>query len=289
MNDFTIPVRAVGAGSQPVQDDALDCLGVPQLARAFRMPEVPARAQASALPVAREVLASFLHQFEQWKPAATGAGPRLDLATVPADALELVNQMLGEGEVSVRVAGAPEYRIQESVFTGLWRVCAFDGDGRHCGDWLEAGGLPGVVPAAARSEALQRVPVVEVPTGAMNAPALLAEIDAQMRARRPGARAHVINLTLLPVTREDHAMLASALDAGPVAIVSRGFGNCRIESTRARDVWRVRYFNSVSTLILDTIEVVDVPEAALAATEDLEDSRGRLAELVDWMAEPASD
>ena len=68
-------------------------------------------------------------------------------------------------------------------------------------------------------------------------------------------------------------------------MISRGFGNCRITSTGARDVWRVQYFNSMNTLILNTIEVVDVPEVALAATEDLVDSRERLAELVTWMSE----
>ena len=66
---------------------------------------------------------------------------------------------------------------------------------------------------------------------------------------------------------------------GPVAILSRGFGNCRISSTAARDVWRVQYFNNMQTLILNTIEVVDMPEVALAAAEDLADSRERLGEL----------
>ena len=89
----------------------------------------------------------------------------------------------------------------------------------------------------------------------------------------------MINLTLFPLTPDDHPVLEQALPVGPVAIMSRGFGNCRITSTLARDVWRVQYFNSMNTLILNTIEVVDVPEVALAAAEDLADSRDRLAEL----------
>jgi hydrogenase-1 operon protein HyaF len=68
-------------------------------------------------------------------------------------------------------------------------------------------------------------------------------------------------------------------------MIARGFGNCRVTSTLARDVWRVQYFNNMNTLILNTIEVVGVPEVALAAHEDLDDSRSRLAELVDWMSE----
>ena len=41
----------------------------------------------------------------------------------------------------------------------------------------------------------------------------------------------------------------------------------------------------MNTLILNTIEVVDVPEVVEAAVEDLTDSRERLAELVAWMTE----
>ena len=80
-------------------------------------------------------------------------------------------------------------------------------------------------------------------------------------------------------------MLERALPVGPVAIMSRGFGNCRDHVDATRDVWRVQYFNTMNTLILNTIEVVDVPEVAIAAREDLADSRERLAELVEWMGE----
>jgi hydrogenase-1 operon protein HyaF len=41
----------------------------------------------------------------------------------------------------------------------------------------------------------------------------------------------------------------------------------------------VRYFNSMDTLILDTIEVSAVPEVACAAVEDIADSAIRLREI----------
>ena len=50
-------------------------------------------------------------------------------------------------------------------------------------------------------------------------------------------------------------------------------------------MWRVQYFKNMQTLILNTIEVVDVPEVAIAAADDLADTRERLAELVEWMTE----
>jgi len=285
MTEVPVTLRMFGPGSQPA-DDALDVLAVPREVSAFRMPEVPPAADASALARARAIFEAFHAKLVRWEPCTEVAGPYADLGGVPADVLALVNPMLGEGEVSVRIDGlpGPEYRIQESVFTGLWRVCAFH-RGAPVGDWIEAGPLPRAVLAVARRSARPTLPEATLPPGAMNSPALLAEIAAQMATRLPGARAHVVNLTLLPLSPEDHVAIDAALPTGPVAIVSRGFGHCRIESTLARDVWRVRYFNSMNTPILSTIEVVDLPEVALAAPEDLEDSRDRLAELIAWMAD----
>jgi hydrogenase-1 operon protein HyaF len=95
-----------------------------------------------------------------------------------------------------------------------------------------------------------------------------------------GTAPHAINLSLLPHTEEDLALLDSHLGRGPVHILSRGYGNCRISSTATRHVWWVRYYNSQDTLILNSLEVADVPDVALASPEDLEDSAQRLAEIL---------
>jgi hydrogenase-1 operon protein HyaF len=289
MKDFPLPVRSVGSGSQPVEDEELQYLEMPRGMRTFQMPIVPEEAEAAALTEARDLLARFLGQLEGWDPAAGVRGPRIDLAGVSPPALEIMNQMLGEGEVSIQVGGERRFRIQESVFTGLWRVCALDGDGLLAEDWLEAGMLPEFVAPMARNAGRDAPARIDLPDGAMNSPALLAEIGSQMATRSRGDPAHVINLTLFPLTPDDHTVLAQALPVGPVAMISRGFGNCHVTSTGLADVWRVQYFNNMNTLILNTIEVVDVPEVVLAAGEDLADSRERLAELIDWMSESCVD
>ena len=144
--------RMFGPGSQPA-DDALDVLAVPREVSTFRMPEVPPAADASALARARAIFEDFHAKLVRWDPCTDVSGPYADLGAVPADVLALVNPMLGEGEVSVRIAGSPgpEYRIQESVFTGLWRVC--DLPPRRPGRRLDRGR-----PAAARG-ARRRPPV----------------------------------------------------------------------------------------------------------------------------------
>ncbi len=283
MKSIPIPVRMVGPGSH-VEEEELQYLDMPRDMRTFQMPRVPERGEAQALTAARDLLAGVLDKMQRWTPSGAG-NLRFDLRDVPPQVLGVTNEMLGDGEVSIQVNGARRLKIQESVFTGLWRAFEVDADGAVINDWIEAGPLPEDVVEAARAGARGELPLVEVPAGAMNSPALLHELRAQIAGRRQGDRAHVINLTLFPLTPEDHQVLERALPVGSVAIMSRGFGNCRITSTTARDVWRVQYFNSMNTLILNTIEVVDVPEVAVAADEDLDDTRGRLAELIEWMSE----
>ncbi len=285
MKDFPLPVHMVGPGSQPGDDEELQYLAMPRDMNTFRMPLVPEQADVRALAEARDALGAFTALLESWDPASPEPGPVLDLATLTAEGVAITNEMLGEGEVAIRIGGETDFRIQESVFTGVWRVCKFDAEDRLIADWLEAGALPGVVVSAARNAAATALPPATIPAGAMNSPALLKEIAGRMGDVQPGAPAHVINLTLFPLTPDDQHVLEQALPGGQVAMISRGFGNCHITSTTLRDVWRVQYFNSMKTLILNTIEIVDVPAVALAAPEDLADSLERLADLVSWIGE----
>ena len=102
----------------------------------------------------------------------------------------------------------------------------------------------------------------------MNAPALLAEMRDLSARCRAGDAATVINLSLLPVTPEDLTSWTTMLGRSGLSVLSRGFGNCRITATAYPHVWWVQYFNSMEKLILNSIEVVDLPAVALAAAED---------------------
>ena len=66
---------------------------------------------------------------------------------------------------------------------------------------------------------------------------------------------------------------------GPTTILSRGYGNCRIGATAKEGVWWIKYYNSQDALILNTIEIVQIPEVALAAPEDIADTAERVAEI----------
>jgi hydrogenase-1 operon protein HyaF len=149
--------------------------------------------------------------------------------------------------------------------------------------------VPPLVGRLARECASDRLRELALPAGAMNVPALIHELQEAMDRSGSEALAHVVNLTLLPLSPEDTAHIDAVLDGGAVVILSRGFGNCRISSTAARDVWRVQYFNNMQTLILNTIEVTPMPEAAVAAREDIVETRARLTDLVDWMSQSIAE
>ena len=144
--------------------------------------------------------------------------------------------------------------------------------------------MPAAVVAACRARAARSLPV-SPPPGAMNAPAVLRELLDAAARRGEGDPAHIVNLTLLPMTPDDLAYLSASLGVGPVVILSRGYGNCRISSTALRDTWWVQYFNSSDSLILNTLEVTDLPDVAPAAAEDYADSIVRLAEWIEALRE----
>jgi hydrogenase-1 operon protein HyaF len=227
-------------------------------------------------------VARLLPQIAEALASQRAAEPSLlfDITDFAEDDRELITQVLGEGEVS-GVAGLTDgvlAQIQESVMAGLWRVRFTDANNAQIGDYLEIGSIPRVV---RKSAELTRPDLTfgEPPEGAMNVMPLLAEIEARLTAHRPGEPACVINFSLLPMNEIDMQFLQKTLGDGPVRLVSRGYGACRVHATGARNVWSVQFFNAMDTIILDTLEIGDTPLSACAADEDFQDSAERLREI----------
>jgi hydrogenase-1 operon protein HyaF len=163
---------------------------------------------------------------------------------------------------------------------GIWRVESSTADGTQ-GEWIEIGPVPAPVLRAAAELPRAEIQVPEhMPQGAMNAPALLFELQQRSSEYRPGAENHVINFTLLPITDVDAQVLTGVLGQVPLVIRSGGFGSSRVFATGLRHVWAVQYINGMGNVILDTLEVGGVPISVLAAREDFEDSAERLSEVL---------
>ncbi len=291
---FPIPVVAdLGPGSQ--EDETLDYMSMPKGMDTYRPPVLPEPEELAAHELAREVLAAVLEAVTTACEGRVPAPVRLD--GLPAGELALVNQVLGEGEVSAQVLAQPEVRlvgdeavrvrVQESVFAGVWRVITTDDDGAvH--DHVEVGAIPAALLRAAHDDGHgPREPLPPVPAELLNLPPILTELADQRARWKAGDAAHVVNLTLLPLSPADIAHLDHQLGTGRVVILSRGYGNCRITDTRVPNTWRIVYYNSQDAVILNTVEVSAIPEVACAAAEDLEDTAERLAEVLNWVAHGA--
>lgn len=212
--------------------------------------------------------------------SAGAPGLLFDITDYADDDRELLTQVLGEGEVR-GVAALPDglmAQIHEASMAGLWRVRFTDAAGALSADYLEIAAIPRVVERAAALTA-DRLAFGAAPAGAMNVMPLLAEISDHMKAHRPGDPSHAINFSLLPVSEVDMEFLQKTLGDGPVQLISHGYGACKITATGARHVWSVQFFNSMNTIILDTLEIGDTPAAACAAEEDFRDSAERLREI----------
>jgi len=276
MREFPVPV--VGVGSQP-EPEAVDYLPLPHEMTTFAMPIYNLEADPQILAAACDVIENLREAMQ------AGSSACIELSGLPGDVVELINQAMGHGEVSVLVREPSDLHIQETVFAGVWRVQEISAQGLMLRDTLHACAMPPEVRQSALSVADGNITAPPLREGMMNAPAILNELLERSRNYQHGQPAHVLNLSLLPMSPEDLQYLFEAFGTGTVSILSRGYGNCRITSTRLANVWWVQYFNSMDAIILNTIEVVDMPEVALAAEDDYQDSIERLGEWLTVMRE----
>ena len=282
MNPFPISVVTLGPGSQThEEDEALDFIPMPQGMNTFDMPRFPDIENPVALAAAVALLQTLLARMRAWR-FDTSPHPRLALEDCSPEVLRVVNDALGQGEVSAIVhEGDHILRIQETVFAGVWRMRRETTDGALRADWIEACAVPVEIAGRANAAGTGNLEIPVLPDGVMNAPVLLNEIRDVAAAFNPGDAAHVINLTLLPLTPPDLECLVNALGSGPSVVLSRGYGNCRVSSTALADTWWVQYYNNGDNLILNTIEITTLPDVVPASADDYADSVERLAEWID--------
>lgn len=277
-----IPGLGIGPGSQPEeQDGTLSYMQMPSGMTVFSTANLPEPEEAEGRDAGMAVLNEVLLALERIEDADQPVA--IDITHLDASNRSFVDQVLGEGEVSV-VAGST-HQAQESVLAGVWRVRVNDAEGRPIRDLIEVGSFPQAILDIAFEAASDGVRVPDrFGQNVFNAPALLPEINEHVAKVDATTPAHVINLSLLPHTLEDLALLVQVLGKGELVILSRGYGNCRVTSTGTRHAWWVRYYNSQDTLILNSIEITRLPEVVCAAKEDLADSAERLREILEVYA-----
>ncbi len=217
---------------------------------------------------------------------AGGEPASIALDSLDDDHLDSLAQLLGRGEIEARVEGAAGLQARESAFAGVWCVRPAGSDRDF--DVIDVGAVPRALLEAARIDALTLpAPTLRgLPEGSL-VPALLQPLQQRARDWRPGVAAHVVNLTLLDLDRQDRADLDRRLGRGRARVQARGRGEggiaWSVANTRLPRTWRVCYVRAGATVVLDTLEVTGMPEVACAAVHDLQDSAERLREVLDWM------
>lgn len=275
VSPFTLPPTGFGPGSQPDPEGELQYMSMPSGMRTYSA-HVPDIADSGA---AAPVLALLEDMARACARTRQGETAEFDLSILTPPQRALMADTLGTGEVAMKIRGIPALSVQESVFAGVWSVAGVGHDRVEVAP----------VPQAAQSRA--HVPhrpalltAAPKPGALANGPAVLTELIDRSARWQPGDEPHVINLSLLPHTEADLAWLAEALGEGATTILSRGYGNVRVTATALARVWRVQFFNSMDTLILDTFEVTDMPMVALAAAEDFDDSEARILDVLKVIA-----
>ncbi|GHT94604.1 hypothetical protein AGMMS49545_16170 [Betaproteobacteria bacterium] len=280
---FPIPVVAASTAAlhPPEAAEAMpEYLAMPRDMATFHAPRLP-EATAPALLAAVVCRLRDFHTRMVAMDFVQATEVTEDLLCWSAAERTLAGDLLGFGEVSAYTHAAADglhWRVQETAFAGLWRVLALDATETIRRDFLQGGAIPPVLADLMRATSQAVLPLPDYSgEGVMNAPALAHEILATASGN---AETRVINLTLLPMSEADLDLLYTWLGHHAVSILSRGYGNCRVTSTRLANVWWVQYFNSMDALILNTLEITPMPEAALAAREDYEDTLARLEEYL---------
>jgi len=281
----TASAAQTGPGSQG--EEGLHYLSMPTQMDTFEIPQLPEAQELALYPQAAEKLRDLQTALDKAAANLSGATSfaRIELDSLDDDACALLYQTLGEGEVAARIEHTNlNVRIQETVLAGVWWLQQLDDNKQITHQWLEVGAVPDYMLTDSFPFACDYT-MPEVPADLHNAAPVLLELLEKARAHRekPFTEPHVINFSLLPFTETDHAFLGKTLSHGGAVILSRGYGNCRITSCAVPGIWRVQYFNSTDQLILDTIEVISIPQSACAAREDLEDSAERLREIYEAM------
>ncbi|PCI45346.1 MAG: hydrogenase expression/formation protein [Proteobacteria bacterium] len=283
MTEISIPITSIGVGSQPVDEDSktLEFIPMPHEMSVFEVSNMPEPEDVENLKEGMQALRLVRDALKGYK--MNDKLTMIDITDLDDQNRAWVNTMLGHGEVSVIYQGGTRTEIQESVFAGVWRIIYLDPNRNIVKDFIEIASIPELVKNSSFVKAKTKLEydLNNLPERVMNAPALITELNDKVATWKEGDEPHVINFSLLPQTEEDLVFLDQLLGSGPVVILSRGYGNCRIACTKTKNVWWVKYFNSEDKLILDTLEISAIPAVACAAEEDIRDSYDRFVEVME--------
>jgi len=122
------------------EQPGVEYLPMPSSMSTYHAPVTPEVEDIDQYPRALETMHALVAGFTQVNKMQNYS---LSLDHLNENERRLVDQFLGEGEVSIVLEGDESYQIQESVLIGVWRIHQTTTSQQH--DSIEIGAIPAVV------------------------------------------------------------------------------------------------------------------------------------------------
>lgn len=130
---------------------------------------------------------------------------------------------------------------------------------------------------SAPANTLVNIPVkVAGDLSAVNAYAILREIEALLERLVAGGEAGAIDLRALPLAPADRELLASELGEGEVSASIQANGLSLVRETAYAGVWWVTHRDENDAVVAEFIEVCAIPEVLKSQQADMSNALARL-------------
>lgn len=136
---------------------------------------------------------------------------------------------------------------------------------------------------------LEQIPVNVIQTSPSQVAAILNEIDELLTKLVEHNESSAIDLRSLPLFPGDYENLKALLGEGEVSISLDSLGPSEIVETQIPGVWWCTHYNEADEKIAEFIEVTRVPQLLLTDTDELQQSRNKLARLINQTFEGEHD
>lgn len=244
---------------------------------------------------------------------------QFDLGALNTLSREFIDEIFETGDIKATVqlnsGDINHIEVHQSVMAGVWRIKHFNHLGKVGADYLEIATFPSAIlskcyalknkesfdksfelPSRNRS----RKPSCESPekpsqekfgqtlsldiilqnSDSFDKYALIAELNQRGEQFSASDEPFVINLTASCINDDELTSLEAQLDIGEVTMLSTVYGNCMINATSCMNTWWIKYFDAYDRVILNTLEVVDIPSIAKASYKDISFSGLKLKSLL---------
>lgn len=236
---------------------------------------------------------------------------QFELSALNTLSREFIDEIFEKGHIKATVqlnsGDIDHIEVHQSIMAGVWRIKHLNHLGKIGADYLEIATFPSAILSKcralknkqpddksintsldtspeepAREQLTSRLPLDALlqDSNSFDKHALIAELNLRGEQFSATDEPFVINLSASCIDEDMLTALEAQLDIDEVTMLSTTYGNCMINATSAINTWWVKYFDADDRVILNTLEVVDIPSIAKASYQDIALSGLKLKSLL---------